>query len=94
MYPVTQLFDEGSHRSFALANTLALQPHCKEDVTISSFGAQRQLNKQVSVAVINLVTLAGQTIPLTILVVSHIATPLQNTMTLDVADLPHFQKLP
>jgi len=73
------LFDEGLHRSFiteALANTLTLQPHCKEDITISSFGAQHQLNKQVNVSIANLITLTGQIIPLTVLVVPHIATPL------------------
>ena len=73
---------------------MALQPHHKEDITIASFGAQRQFSKQVNVAVVNLVTLTGQTIPLTVLVVPHIATPLQNTVTFDVADLPHLQKLP
>ena len=91
------LFDEGSQRSFiteSLASTLALQPHHKEDITISSFGAQRQLNKQTNVAVVHLVTLTGQTIPLTVLIVPHIATPLQNTITFGVADLPHLQKLP
>ena len=83
------LFDEGLQRSFiteSLASTLALQPHHKEDITISSFGAQRQLNKQTNVAVVHLVTLTGQTIPLTVLVVPHIATPLQNTITFGVAD--------
>ena len=91
------LFDEGSQQSFiteALASTLALRPHHKEDLTIASFGAQRQFNKQVNVAVVNLVTLNGQTIPLTVLVVPQIATPLQNTVTFDVADLLHLQKLP
>ena len=73
---------------------MALQPHHKEDITISSFGAQRQLNKQTNVAVVHLVTLTGQTIPLTVLIVPHIATPLQNTVTFGVADLPHLQKLP
>jgi len=56
------LFDEGSQRSFiteALAKILALQPQRKEDITISSFGAQYQFNQQVNVAVINLVTLNG-----------------------------------
>ena len=73
---------------------MSVQPHRKEDITITSFGAQRQFNKQVNVAVVNLVTLTGQTIPLTVLVVPHIATPLQNKVTFDVADLPHLQKLP
>ena len=68
------LFDEGSQRSFiteTLTNTLALQPDRKKDITISSFGEQRELNKQVNVAVVHLITQSGQTIPLTVLVVPH-----------------------
>ena len=48
------LFDEGSQRSFIiqdLVKILALQPYCKEDITVSSFGGQCQLNRQVNVAV-------------------------------------------
>ena len=91
------LFDEGSQRSFIteeLASTLAVQSYCKEDITVSSFGAQCPLNRQVNVAVVNLVTMTGQSIPLTVLVVPRIATPLQNTVTFNVAHLPHLQNLP
>ena len=66
------LFDEGSQRSFIaeeLANTLAVQSYRKEDITVSSFEAQCQLNRQVNVAVVNLITMTGQSIPLTVLVV-------------------------
>ena len=47
------LFDEGSQWSFImqdLAKTLVLMPLYKEDVTVSSFGAQCQLNREVNVA--------------------------------------------
>ena len=90
------LFDEGSQRSFItqdLANTLALQPCRKEDITISSFGTQCQLNRQMAVAVVNLLTLSGQTVPLTVLVVPHIATPIQNTVSSNVTRLPHLKNL-
>ena len=90
------LFDEGSQRSFIteeLANTLAVQSYHKEDITVSSFGAQCQLNHQVNVAVVNLITMTGQSIPLTMLVVPRIATPLQNIVTFNVAHLPHLHNL-
>ena len=90
------LFDEGSQRLFIteeLANILAVQSYCKEDITVSSFGAQYQLNCQVNVALVNLVTMTGQSIPLTVLVVPWIAIPLQNTVTFNVAHLPHLQNL-
>lgn len=89
---VNLLFDEGSQRSFItqdLAKILALQPYCKEDITVTSFGGQCQLNRQVNVAVINLLTLSGQAIPLTVVVVPHIATPIQNTVNCDVTHLLH-----
>ena len=90
------LFDEGSQKSFItedLAKVLALRPLYKEDITVSTFGAQRQLNHLVSVAKISLLTLSVQPIPITVLVVPRIATPLQNTVTLCVTRLPHLQSL-
>ena len=36
----------------------------------------------------------GQAMPLTVLVVPCIATPIQNSVTLSAAHLPHFQDLP
>ena len=90
------LFDEGSQKSFItedLAKVLALRPLYKEDITVSTFGAQRQLNHEVSVAIISLLTLSGQPIPITVLVVPRIATPLQNAVTLSVTRLPHLQSL-
>ena len=91
------LFDEGSQRSFItedLASILALQPCRKEDIRISSFGAQCQLNRQVNVAVVNVVTVTGESIPLTVLVVPRIATPIQHTISFTVTQLPHLQNLP
>ena len=90
------LFDEGSQKSFItedLAKALALRQLCKEDIIVSTFGAQRQLNREVSVAKISLLTLSGQPISITVLVVPRIATPLQNTVTLSVTRLPHLQSL-
>ena len=90
------LFDEGSQRSFItqdLAKALALRPFCKEDITVSTFGAQRQLNHEVNVAKVSLLTLSGQAIPITVLVVPCIATPIQNTVTFNVTRLPHLQNL-
>ena len=64
------MFDEGSQRSFiteSLVTTLALQSHCKKDITTLSFRAQHQLSKQINVAVVHLVTPTGQAILLTVL---------------------------
>jgi len=90
------LLDEGSQRSFItkeLASSLALKPKQFEDVNISSFGANCNLNQQLGVAMINLLTGDGQAVPLSVLVVPRIATPLQNTASISVACLPHLQNL-
>ena len=90
------LFDEGSQRSFItqdLASSLALQPYQREDINISSFGANCHLNRQIDVAMINLLTSDGQAIRLSVLVVPRIATPLQNTASISVTHLPHLQNL-
>ena len=90
------LFDEGSQRSFItqdLANSLVLQPYQCEDINISSFGANCHLNRQIDVAMINLLTNDGQAVPLSVLVVPRIATPLQNTASISVTQLPHLQNL-
>lgn len=71
------LFNEGSQKSSVsktLENTLELQPYHREDVT--SFGASTE-SPQVNVAMVNLLTKSGDTVPLSVLV-SQIATPLQN----------------
>ena len=51
------------------------------------------MNRQVGVATINLLTSEGQAIPLSVLIVPHIATPLQNTASISIASLPHLQNL-
>ena len=76
------LFDEGSLRSFvtkSLANTLKLKSCQKEDINLSTFGANYQLSHQVDIAMVNLLTKGGDTVLLSFLVVPCIATPLQNT---------------
>ena len=79
------LFDEGSQRLFvtkALANSLELQPYHRENINLSSFGAKCQLSRQVDVGMVNLLTKSGDAVPLSVLVVPQIATPLQNTTSI------------
>ena len=90
------LFDEGSQRSFItrdLADSLAIQPYRCENINISSFGAKHHLNRQTEVAMINLLTNDGPAIQLPVLVVPRIATPLQNTASINMTHLPHLQNL-
>ena len=88
------LFDEGSQRSFIsqnLANSLQLHSHKKEDICLSSFGSQTPTIKQLQTGQIYLLTKTGERIPLSVLIVPNIATPLQNTMQTQITQLPHLQ---
>ena len=90
------LFDEGSQRSFIthdLANSLELQPYKREDINISSFGANCHLNRQMDVVMIHLLGNDGQTTPLSVLVIPRIATPIQHTASISMTHLPHLQNL-
>ena len=90
------LFDEVSQRSFIiqdLACSLVLQPYQQEDINISSFGANCQLNCKMDVAMINLLTNDGHAIPLSVIIVPRFATPLQNTTSISMTHLPHLQNL-
>ena len=76
------LFDEGAQRSFIteqLANTLRNSPHTTKNVTISAFGDELSSFTQLGVTTINVVTLVGEQIPVSVLVVPVIAAPLHNT---------------
>lgn len=90
------LFDEGSQRSFLtekLANELALQPHKFENISLSSFGADRPLHKRMDAVMIHIKTMTGELVPLSALVVPTIAAPVTNPLTTDVFSLPHLKGL-
>ena len=91
------LFDEGSQRSFLtekLASELALQPHKFENISLSSFGADRPLHKHMDAVMIHIKTTTGELVPLSALIVPTIAAPITNLLTTDVFSLPHLKGLP
>ena len=89
---VNILFDEGSQRSFLtqdMADVLSLKPHHKENISLSSFGSKHSLNKWSDIK-----TKSGELLPITVLIVPTIATPLRNTMKTNITQLPHLRGLP
>ncbi len=91
------LFDEGSQCSFLtqdLANLLSLQSYKREDISLSSFGAKRPLSKRMEVASINIKTQRGGLIPISVLIVPTIATPLKGTAKSEITQLPYLRGLP
>lgn len=90
------LFDEGAQSSFItqqLANTLQLEPIRHELITVSSFGEQVSRPTKFAVISIFIHTLNGGHIPISVLVVSKLAAPVQNSIRTHLNQLPYLQGL-
>ena len=90
------LFDEGAQRSFitqTLANQLGVRYTEKESIALSAFGAHSSSSRHLPVTNINIVTVCGEQIPLRVLVVEQIATPLQNRFRQQLHTVPHLTGL-
>ena len=72
-----------------LANQLGIPLTETESISLSAFGAQPSSSRYLPVATINVVTTHGEKIPLRVLVVEKIATPLQNNLCRQIQDMPH-----
>ena len=73
---------------------LALTPHKSEHISLSSFGADRPLYKQMDAVLFQIRTTTGELVQLSALVVPTIATPISNPLDTNVLQLPHLQGLP
>ena len=90
------LFNEGAQRSFIcseLARKLQPIPDTTTQVALSSFGANSPSLQTLEVTTIQIQALNGNRISVSVLVVPHIATPLQNSCTLELDKLPHLRGL-
>ena len=90
------LFDEGAQRSFiaqSLATKLCLCPTTKETINLSAFGASAATKRNLDVATINIETESSGSIPIQVLIVPKIATPIQNKVRAPIKDLPYLRKL-
>lgn len=90
------LLDEGAQRSFItreLANKLKANPHTTENISMSAFGATQHSLKELDVVKIQIVTNQGHTVPLNVLVVPTIATPLHCEHNGNLHNVPHLKGL-
>ena len=90
------LFDEGAQRSFIsaeLANKLHISPVSQADIAMASFGTTSMTHQKLGVATVEIETLAGELIPMSVLIVPSIAAPIQNSISASVYDMPHIQHL-
>ncbi|XP_053406534.1 uncharacterized protein LOC123530253 [Mercenaria mercenaria] len=90
------LFDEGSHKSFiteSLAEELELTRNGTETIYLSSFGSTSNKIMQVDTATVYLVTDEYQKIPVKVLIVPTISTPLNNRLQNTASKLPYLRGL-
>lgn len=90
------LFDEGAQRSFItqeMATKLNLQPSNKENISLASFGSTSPTHTNLPTGIIQIHTLTGDKIPISVLIVPRIAPPLQNTLRTSLQQVPHLKGL-
>jgi hypothetical protein len=86
------LFDEGAQCSFItreLADKLQACPQQTKDIQISTFGGEQPTSHTLESVNINIESITGEKIPVGVLVVPKIATPLQNSIRINVRTLPY-----
>ena len=90
------LFDERAQRSFIcsqLANKLHVVPSTTTQVALSSFGNDSPSFQTLGVATIQVQTLDGDLVPISVLIVPKIATPIQNSCRIEMENMPHLEGL-
>jgi len=90
------LLDEGAQRSFItkdLADDLGAKPVSTQNISMSSFGSTEHSLRRLEVTTVDVITEQGDKIPLRVLVVPHIATPLKRQHNADINNMPHLRGL-
>ena len=68
-------------------------PSTTTQVALSSFGNDSPLFQMLGVATIQIQTLNGDLIPISVLIVPKIATPIQNSCRVEMENMPHLKGL-
>ena len=90
------LFDEGSQHSFlakGLADCLQVQPHDTVELSLSTFGTGISHTCKFEITTINLHSISGHLILLTILIVPTIAAPIHTVDQKSITNLPYLNGL-
>lgn len=90
------LFDEGLQRSFIsqdMVTKLQLHPATTKTLNIASFRNTEAPTQMLDMIVINVMTVTGEALPVSALVVPVIAAPLHNLCKPTIRSLPHLRGL-
>ena len=89
-------FNEGDQRSFIsqdLADKLCLKATHTERISLSSFGNTVSATRSLQVASISVHTQDQSAIPMSVLVVPKLAAPLQNSIRMEIRNVPYLKDL-
>ena len=90
------LFDEGAQRSFisaAMATKLGLQPTITQGMALASFGSTTASYQEFGATTVEVETITGDRIPISVLVITSIAAPIQSSVSTSVRNKPYLQGL-
>jgi len=87
------LFDEGAQLSTKMASELQISPTMQTDIAVASSGSSSMTQQKLGVATIEVETLSGEPISMTVLIVTSIAAPNQNSISTSVYNMPHIRNL-
>ena len=90
------LFDEGAQRSFIsaeMAARLCLQPTTTQGMALASFGANTASYQELGAVTVEIETITGDRIPMSVLVIPSIAAPIQSSINTSVRNMPYLQGL-
>jgi len=74
---------------FFLCNELHITPTSMTDMAVASFGTTALTQQKLGVAMVEIEAVSGELIPLSVLIVTSISAPIQNTVSTVVCSLPH-----
>jgi len=90
------LFDEGARCSFIsakLVTELCIQLTSTQGMALASFGTTTASYQELSVATMDIETISGEIIPISVLVTPSIAAPIQSSINSSVRNMPYLQGL-
>jgi len=76
-----------------MASELHISPTMQTDMAIASFGSSSMIRQKLRVATIEVETLSGEPISMSVLIVPSIVAPIQNSISTSVYNMPHIRHL-
>lgn len=76
-----------------MAATLSLQPTTTQELALAFFGTNAASHQALGVVTIEIETITGDHIPISVLAIPSIATPIHNSINTSVRKMPYLQGL-